>query len=83
MNKSELSAAVAAKGVVKAPAAVNAVLEVIAEALKKGENVAIPGFGTFSVKERAERKGINPLTKEPIVIPARKAVAFKAGKGLI
>lgn len=82
MNKTELSAAVAAKGVAKAPVAVNAVLEAIAEALKAGENVTIPGFGSFTVKERAAHEGINPATKQKIMIAAKKSVHFKAGKGL-
>lgn len=83
MTKTELCTAVAIKGVAKAPVAVNAVLDVIAETLKKGEDVVIPGFGSFKVVERAARKGLNPHTKEVIDIPARKAVTFKASKGLI
>lgn len=63
--------------------ALDAMLEVIGETLKKGENVALVGFGSFAVVERPERKGINPATKKAIVIPARKAVKFKAGSGLI
>lgn len=82
MNKTELSAAIAAKGVAKAPAALNAVLEAIAEGVKKDGKVVIPGFGTFSVTERAARKGINPLTKQEITIAAKKSVKFKAGSGL-
>lgn len=77
MTKTDL---VKAAGVKKE--AVDAVLEAIAGALKAGENVTIPGFGTFAVKTRAARKGINPATKEVIDIPAKKAVVFKAGKGL-
>lgn len=77
MNKAEL---VKAAGVKKE--ALDAILNAIEAAVKNGENVVIPGFGSFVVKERAERKGINPLTKQAIVIPAKKAVAFKAGKGL-
>lgn len=77
MNKAEL---IKAAGVKKE--ALDAILSAIEAAVKNGENVVIPGFGSFIVKERAERKGINPLTKEAIVIPAKKAVAFKAGKGL-
>lgn len=75
MNKTQL---VAAAGVKKE--AVDAVLNAIVAAVKAGETVAVPGFGTFSVVERAERKGINPATKQAIVIPAKKAVKFKAGK---
>ena len=77
MTKTEL---VKAAGVKKE--AVDAVLGAIVTALQNGENVVIPGFGSFTVKTRAARKGINPATKQVINIPAKKAVAFKAGKGL-
>ncbi|MBW2651403.1 MAG: HU family DNA-binding protein [Deltaproteobacteria bacterium] len=66
----------------EASLAVNAVLDTIENTLKDGENVALPGFGTFSVKDRAERKGRNPQTGEEITIPAGKVVKFKAGKNL-
>lgn len=85
MNKTELVAAVAAKADLskkEAEAAVSATLDAIAEALADGDKVALVGFGTFSVKERAARTGINPLTKESIQIAASKAPAFKAGKAL-
>ncbi|MGN0523033.1 MAG: HU family DNA-binding protein [Eubacterium sp.] len=85
MNKTELVAAVAAKAELskkEAEAAVSATLDAIAEALADGDKVALVGFGTFSVKERAARTGINPLTKESIQIAASKAPAFKAGKAL-
>ena len=85
MNKTELVAAVAAKAELSkkdADAAVNAVLDAVKEALAQGDKIAIVGFGTFSVKERAARKGLNPLTKEPIDIPAGKSVSFKAGATL-
>ena len=52
------------------------------EALKEGEQVKIAGFGTFEVKTRAERKGLNPSTKEEIVIAPSKSVGFKASKTL-
>lgn len=61
---------------------VNAVFETIETALKGGEKVQIVGFGTFEVKERAERKGINPATREEIVIPAAKRLNFTVGKAL-
>ena len=77
MNKTEL---VKAAGVKKE--ALDAILDAIVAAVKKGDNVVIPGFGSFQVKERAARKGINPLTKQPINIAAKKAVHFKAGSGL-
>lgn len=54
-------------------------LDAVIETVKKGENVQLIGFGTFSVAERAARKGVNPATKAVITIPARKAVKFKAG----
>lgn len=85
MNKTELVAAVAAKADLskkEAEAAVSATLDAITEALADGDKVALVGFGTFSVKERAARTGINPLTKESIQIAASKAPAFKAGKAL-
>jgi DNA-binding protein HU-beta len=85
MNKSELVAAVAAKAgmsKVNAAAAVDAMFNTIAETLKKGENVQLIGFGTFSVVTRAARKGLNPATKQTINIPARKALKFKAGAKL-
>lgn len=62
--------------------AVAAVLEAITETLAAGEKVSLVGFGTFEVKERAAREGINPRTKEKIEIPSSKLPVFKAGKGL-
>lgn len=85
MNKTELVAAVAAKAELSkkdAEAAVAAVVESITDALVAGDKVALVGFGTFEVRERAARDGINPLTKQPIKIAASKAPAFKAGKAL-
>ena len=85
MGKAELVLFVAEKaGLSKADAtrALDAILEGITEGLKNEGKVALVGFGTFSAKERAAREGINPLTKEAIKIPAKKAPVFKAGKGL-
>lgn len=85
MNKSELVAAVAAKAELSkkdADAAVSAVLAAVTEALADGDKVAIAGFGSFEVKERAARTGLNPRTKEKIEIPASKVPSFKAGKAL-
>ena len=85
MNKTELAAAVAAKTKLskkEAEAAVNAVLASITEALADGDKVALVGFGTFDVKTRAARTGLNPRTKETVEIPASKVPAFKAGKAL-
>ena len=85
MNKAELIAAVAEKaGLSKKDAeqAVNAFVDVVTEALVKGDKVQIVGFGAFDVKERAARIGRNPQTKKEIQIPASKAPQFKAGKAL-
>lgn len=85
MNKNELITAVAEKaGISKkdSEAAVNAVIDTITNALKKGDKVQIVGFGAFEVKTRAARAGHNPATGEEITIPASKAPAFKAGKAL-
>lgn len=62
--------------------AVNAVFAKIEEALKTEGKVQIVGFGTLEVKERAERKGINPATREEITIPAAKRLNFTASKSL-
>lgn len=59
-----------------------ATLDAIGEALASGEKVQLVGFGTFEVRERAERVGRNPRTREEILIPASKVPAFKAGKTL-
>lgn len=84
-GKKELVAAVAEKaGLTKkdAEAAVNAVFASVTESLQKGEGVQMVGFGSFVVRERAERTGKNLRTGETIVIPAAKVPAFKAGKAL-
>ncbi len=85
MNKAELIAAVAEKcemSKTNSEKCVNAVIESITQALKSGEKVQLMGFGTFEVKQRAARKGHNPMTKQEIDIPASKAPVFKAGKQL-
>jgi len=85
MNKSELIDAVSnASGLAKADAAraVDAVFDSITAALKGGDSVALVGFGTFAVKERAARAGRNPRTGEVINIAASKMPVFKAGKGI-
>ena len=85
MNKMELVAEVAEKAELSkkdAEAAVSAAIDVITEALRKGDKVQLVGFGSFEVKVRAERVGRNPKTLEPIQIPASKAPVFKAGKAL-
>lgn len=58
------------------------ICRIISGALVNGDSVAIPGIGKFEVKERAERKGRNPSTGESVIIPASKAVTFKATKTL-
>ena len=83
MNKTTFVAALAEKTgltLKQADAALEAVMDIIVEELKKGEKVQLTGFGTFEVRERAEREGRNPATGEIIRIEASKAPAFKAGK---
>ena len=85
MNKSDLVAAMAAKtGDTKKSAeeTLNAFVDVVTEALVKGDKVQLVGFGSFEVRKRAARKGRNPQTKEELTIPASKAPVFKAGKAL-
>ena len=85
MNKVELVAAVAEKAELSkkdAEKAVSAVLSAVVDALAAGDKVSLIGFGTFEVRERGERTGRNPRTKETIVIPASKQPAFKAGAAL-
>lgn len=80
MNKSEFIAAVKARTEFtneQAYKAVDAVFGIIAEELEKGGDVAIQSFGTFEVRDRAARPGVNPATGEPIQINASKAPAFK------
>ncbi len=82
MTKTELVAQVAEKADLTkkdAEKAVNAVVDSIKETLAKGEKIQLVGFGTFEVRERAAREGINPQTKKKITIPASKVPAFKAG----
>lgn len=85
MNKTELIVAMADKtGFTKKDAekALNAFVEVVEEALVKGDKVQLIGFGSFEVRERAAKEGINPQTKQPMMIPASKNPVFKAGKAL-
>jgi len=85
-NKAELVAKVQEIAELESKAAaeraVSAVLEAITESLKKDATVALIGFGTFDVKERKARTGVNPATGEKIKIAASKTVSFKAGKAL-
>ena len=85
MTKAELVSAIAGKTELTkkdSEKALAAVLESITEALKKGDKVSLVGFGTFEVRSRAAREGINPQTKKKIKIAATKVPAFKAGKAL-
>jgi DNA-binding protein HU-beta len=85
VNKSELIEAIAASAdIPKAAAsrALDAMVDTVTDSLKKGETVALVGFGTFTVKERAARTGRNPQTGDPIEISAAKVPSFKAGKAL-
>ena len=61
----------------QAKAAVDAAIKVMTTALVKGDKIALVGFGTLAVQEKAERKGVNPSTGAPITIPAKKVVKFK------
>ena len=85
MNKADLVSMIAAKSNLTkkdSESALNAFVETVETALKKGEKIQLVGFGTFEVRTRAARTGINPRTKESIKIPATKAPVFKAGKAL-
>ncbi len=85
MNKTELVNAVAEKADFSkkdAEKAVAAVIESITDALTQGEKIQLVGFGTFEVRERAEKQGRNPRTGEAMTVPASKLPAFKAGKAL-
>lgn len=85
MTKQELVDAVAENAdltKVSAARAIDAVFEAITGALAKGDTVSLLGFGTFKVRARAARKGLNPQTKQAIDIPASNAPAFTAGKKL-
>lgn len=85
MNKNDLIEAIAgAADLPKASAqrALDAALKAIEDALRKGDQVSIVGFGSFSVRERAAREGRNPQTGATIQIAASKVPGFKAGKAL-
>lgn len=85
MNKAELVDAIAeGSGISKADSkrALDAFIDATTNALKGGDRVSLVGFGSFSVSERAERKGRNPQTGAEITIAAKKVVKFKAGTEL-
>ena len=82
LNKSELITAMAKRANLtkkESERALDAFLNTLGETLQKGEKVQLVGYGTFEVRERAERTGRNPQTKEEIVIPAARVPAFKPG----
>lgn len=84
-NKSDLINSMAEKaGLSKADSkkALDAFIASVCEEIKAGGKIALVGFGTFSVTEKAARKGVNPRTKAVINIPAKKVVKFKAGSDL-
>lgn len=83
MNKAELITAMTEKsGLSKKDSekALAAFMETVVETLKGGDKVSLVGFGTFEVRDRKARNGLNPITKQPMEIAASKAPAFKAGK---
>ena len=85
MTKADLINAIAEKGEFTkkdAEKALSAVLSSVTDALVSGDKVQIVGFGTFEVRDRKEKESINPKTKEKIMVPAKKAPAFKPGKAL-
>lgn len=85
MTKAELISVIAEEAEITKKAAekaLSAVINSITDSLVKGEKVQLVGFGTFEVRDRAARTGVNPQTKQPIQIPATKVPAFKAGKSL-
>lgn len=85
MNMGDLIKAVAAEADVteaKAKTVVSSLFGAIGDAAAKGEDVAIPQFGKFTVKDRPARQGRNPKTGEKMQIKASRAVSFKAAKGL-
>lgn len=85
MSKTELVEFVAEEANMskaEAARAVDAIMKGITKGLKEDKKVALVGFGTFSSKTREAREGINPLTKEPMKIPAKNVVSFKAGSKL-
>jgi DNA-binding protein HU-beta len=85
VNKSDLILAIAESADLPRASAtqvLDAVLDAVTTSLQSGDAVALPGFGTFSVKDRAARTGRNPRTAEPIDIAAARVPGFKAGKAL-
>lgn len=85
MTKTELVNLIAQNGEYSkkdAEKALATVITSISDTLANGEKISLVGFGTFDVKDRKEKEGINPATKEKIIVPARKVASFKPGKAL-
>ena len=85
MNKSELVSAIAADTKLTkkdVEAVVKSFIDNVSKALEKNDDVQLIGFGTFTVVDRAERKSINPATKQEMIVPASKSPKFKPGKAL-
>ena len=83
MNKTEFIKAIADKADISlsdATAAVNAYTAVLTEALKAGDKITLGGFGTYEVKEKPERQGCNPITKQPVTVAASRVPNLKFGK---
>lgn len=85
MNKTELVNAIAEKAEISkadAKKALDAFVSTVTDALKEGDKIALVGFGTFAVSEKAARKGVNPATGATIEIAAKKVAKFKPGAEL-
>ncbi len=85
MKKSELIDAIASEAKITktdARKALDAFINATSKALKSGDKVTLVGFGTFSTVKKAARKGLNPSTKKPITIPAKRVAKFKPGSEL-
>ncbi|MCH7604782.1 HU family DNA-binding protein [Patescibacteria group bacterium] len=83
MNRGQLVEAMAKKARISkkdAGLALAALLDSVTDTLRKGESATLTGFGTFKMSQRAARKGVNPVTKQPMQIPAMSVPKFKAGK---
>jgi len=86
MNKNDISKKVheahGGLSYVEAQKIVDFILETIKERLSRSEKVLISGFGCFTVRRRKEKKGVNPQTGKPVVIPGRNSIKFKPSKYL-
>ncbi len=85
LTKADIVAQVYAQGQLTKAEAANAVergLDLIKEALSTGDEVLVSGFGKWSVREKAERRGRNPQTGEPLILPPRKVVTFRPSRVL-